>query len=128
MDPIANMLVMIKNASRAGNAVAAFPYSKIKYEIANTLVRSGFIKNVSKKTKKGGEVIEVELLYKEGTPRIDDVTRVSKVSRRMYIGVNDLKPVKNGRGVMVLSTPKGILTDKEAKKEHVGGEIILSIW
>ncbi len=128
MDPIANMLVMIKNASRAGNAIVVFPYSKIKFEIANTLVRAGFIKSVNKKTKKKGEVIEVELLYKEGTPRINDVVRVSKVSRRMYAGLGDLKPVKNGRGAMVLSTPKGILTDKEAKQEHVGGEVILSIW
>ncbi len=128
MDPIANMLVMIKNASRAGNETVVFPYSKIKFEIANTLVRAGFIKNVTKKSRKGGEMIEVELLYKDGTPRIDDVTRVSKVSRRTYIGVADLKPVKNGRGIMVLSTPKGIFTDKEAKKEHVGGEVILSIW
>jgi small subunit ribosomal protein S8 len=128
MDPIANMLVMIKNASRAGNATVAFPHSKIKLEIANTLVRSGFIKSVSKKAKKVGETIEVELLYKDSTPRIDDVMRVSKVSRRTYMGVNDLKPIKNGRGIMVLSTPKGILTDKEAKKEHVGGEVILSIW
>lgn len=128
MDPIANMLVMIKNASRAGNATVVFPYSKIKFEIANTLVRSGFIKSVSKKAKKVGESIEVELLYKDATPRIDDVMRVSKVSRRTYVGVNNIKSIKNGRGVMVLSTPKGILTDKEAKKEHVGGEVILSIW
>ena len=128
MDPIANMLVMIKNASRAGLATVTFPYSKIKFEIANTLVRAGFIKSVTKKARKGGEMIEVELLYKDGTPRIDDVARVSKVSRRTYIGVADLKPVKNGRGIMVLSTPKGIFTDKEAKQEHVGGEVILSIW
>lgn len=128
MDPIANMLVMIKNASRAGNAIVVFPYSKIKFEIAQTLVRAGFITSANKKTRKNGEVIEVELLYTDGTPRITDVLRVSKVSRRMYAGVGDLKPLKNGRGAMVLSTPKGIFTDKEAKKEHVGGEVILSIW
>jgi small subunit ribosomal protein S8 len=128
MDPIANMIVMIKNASRAGNELVAFPYSKIKFEIAETLLRSGYIKHVSKKSKKGSELIEVGLLYTNDVPRIGDVLRVSKVSRRTYIGVSDLKPFKNGRGAFVLSTPKGILTDREAKKEHVGGEVILSIW
>jgi small subunit ribosomal protein S8 len=128
MDPIANMLVMIKNASRAGHESTAFPYSKIKFEIAETLSRAGFLKNVNKKSKKGGESIEVGLLYTNDMPRISDVERVSKVSRRIYKGVNELKSVRNNTGLFVLSTPKGILTDKEAKKEHVGGEVILSIW
>ena len=128
MDPIANMLVMIKNASKAGLETCAFPYSKIKLEIAETLSRAGFLKNVTKKSRKGGEVIEVALLYPNQAPRIGDVLRVSKVSKRVYKGVSELKAVRNGTGTMVLSTPKGILTDREAKKEHVGGEVILSIW
>lgn len=128
MDPIANMLVMIKNASRAGHDVVTFPYSKIKFEIAETLSRAGFITNVSKKTKKGAEVIEVGLLYPLKTARITDIERVSKTARRVYRGVTELKPFKNGIGAYVLSTPKGVMTDREAKKEHVGGEVILSIW
>jgi small subunit ribosomal protein S8 len=128
MDPIANMVIMMKNASRAGHDSVSFPYSKIKYEIASCLEKAGYVKNVSKKAKKNAQVIEVGLLYKDETARIHDIERISKVSRRTYMGVGDLKPVKNGMGAYVLSTPKGILTDKEAKKEHVGGEVILSIW
>ena len=128
MDPLADMLVMIKNASKAGHDTVLFPYSKIKYEIAETLSRAGFLKNVTKKSKKGHEMIEVELLYTNEIPRVSDVERVSKVSRRTYVGVTGLKPVRNGKGALILSTPKGILSDREAKKEHVGGEVILSIW
>ena len=73
-------------------------------------------------------MIEVELLYTNEIPRVSDVERVSKVSRRTYVGVTGLKPVRNGKGALILSTPKGILSDREAKKEHVGGEVILSIW
>lgn len=128
MDPIANMLIMIQNASRAGHESVSFPYSKIKYEIALCLEKAGFVKGVSKKTKKELPVIEVGLVYKGEAPRIHDIERVSKVSRRTYAGVSDLKPFKNGIGAFVLSTPKGILIDSEAKKERVGGEVILSIW
>ncbi len=128
MDPIANMVIMIKNASNAKHDVVSFPYSKIKYEIVLSLEKAGFIKSVAKKAKKNVQMIEVGLLYKDNVARIHDIERVSKVSRRTYIGLADLKPVKNGLGVRVLSTPKGVMTDKEAKKEHVGGEVILSIW
>ena len=128
MDPIADMLIKIKNASRAGHESVSFPYSKIKHEIANTLSRAGFVNKVSKKSLKSQEVVEVGLVYTDDVPRIHAIERVSKVSRRMYSGVGELKSVANGRGAYILSTPKGILTDKEAKKEHVGGEIILSIW
>jgi small subunit ribosomal protein S8 len=128
MDPIANMVIMMKNASRAGHESVTFPYSKIKFAIASCLEKAGYVKNVSKKAKKNFQVIEVGLLYKDEASRIHDIERVSKVSRRTYMGVSELKPVKNGIGSYVLSTPKGVLTDKEAKKEHVGGEVILSIW
>lgn len=128
MDPIADILNMIKNASKAGHETVSFPYSKIKFEVASCLEKAGYIKSVSKKIKKETQVIEVALLYKGDMPRIHDIERVSKVSRRTYVGVGDLKPFKNGQGSLILSTPKGILIDKEARKEHVGGEVILSIW
>ena len=128
MDPIGDMLVKIKNASKAGHESVSFPYSKIKQEIATALSRAGFVGKVSKKSGKKNELVEVELVYTEGNSKINDINRVSKVSRRVYSGVSTLKSVANGRGAYVLSTPKGVMTDKEAKKEHVGGEVILSIW
>lgn len=128
MDQIANMLIMIKNASNASHEVVVFPYSKIKHAIATCLVNAGYIAAVTKKTRNDHPVLEVSLIYTDGSPRIHDLKRVSKPSRRVYFGVHDLRPIKNGRGLTVLSTPKGILTDKEAKKELVGGEALFSIW
>lgn len=119
---------MIKNAGNASRETATFPYSKLKHAIAVVLEKEGFIKNVTKKTKKGLPMIEVTLVAKDGEPRIRDVKRVSKPSRRVYQGVADLRPYKQGHGMTILSTPKGILTDKEAKKEMVGGEVLFTIW
>ncbi len=128
MDQISNMLIKIKNASIANHDSVTFPYSKLKLSIAECLEKEGFIRNVEKKTEKGFPIIEVELIYNDDEPRIHDVMRVSKSSRRMYTGVKEIKPIKHGRGKVILSTPKGILTDVNAKKEMVGGEILFSIW
>lgn len=129
MDTIADMLVKIKNASFAGHEMVTIPYSKLKQSILECLKGEGYVGRIEKKTKKGKEVIEVGLIYTEGgTAKIHEISRVSKPSRRVYMGVKDLKPVKNGRGVQVLSTPKGIMADKDARKELVGGEVILSVW
>lgn len=129
MDTIANMLVMIKNASQRGHASVQVPHSKIKLAVAEYLVKAGYLKSVSDKTKKSFPVLELELIYAEdGTPKIHDIERISKSSRRMYVGYRDLKPFKFGRGLYILSTPKGIMSDKDAKKEVVGGELLFSIW
>src|SRR3989338_7743378 len=113
MDPIANMLIMIKNASNAEHAVVAFPYSKIKFAIASLLEKEGYVSSVAKKTKKGSPVIEVGIVTKDGEPRIHDVTRVSKPSLRVYTGAKEIKSYKQGNGITVLSTPKGIMTNRE---------------
>lgn len=118
----------MKNASRAKHDVVVFPYSKLKFAIATCLEKEGFIKGVTKKTRKGFPVIEVALVYVNEDPKIHEVARVSKSSRRMYMGVKEMKPVKSGYGRYILSTPKGILSDKDAKKELVGGEVLFSIW
>lgn len=128
MDQISNMLIKIKNASIANHDSVTFPYSKLKLAISECLEKEGFIRNVAKKTEKGLPVIEVELIYTDDEPRIHDVMRVSKSSRRMYMGVKEIKPVKHGRSKVILSTPKGILSDVNAKKEMVGGEVLFSIW
>jgi len=128
MDPIANMLIMIKNASLANKEVVIFPYSKLKFAIAECLAKEGYVKSVSKKVRKDIPVIEVELVYTDKAPKITEVERISKHSKRVYMGMNDIHTVKGGAGLLVLSTPKGILSGKNARKEQVGGEALFRIW
>jgi small subunit ribosomal protein S8 len=128
MDTVANMLIAIKNGNRALKETVVIPHAKLSYAIAEKLSKEGFIGAIAKKTRHGRPVIEVTLVANNRVPKINDVTRLSKPSRRVYASVHDIKPFKNGRGAFILSTPKGILTDKEARTEHVGGEVLFSIW
>ena len=128
MDPIANMLIMMKNASLAGKVSVIFPYSKLKLAIGECLVKEGYIKNISKKTGPDYPMLEAELIYNDNKPRINEVERISKQSRRIYFGVRDIHTVRSGSGLLVLSTPKGILSGKNARKEQVGGEALFKIW
>ncbi|NCU28387.1 MAG: 30S ribosomal protein S8 [Candidatus Moranbacteria bacterium] len=129
MDQIANMINMIKNASLKNHELVVVSHSKIKYSIAECLVKEGYLKSVTKKTKKGFPVIELELAYEEdGEGKVHDTSRVSKSSCRVYKGVKDLRSSRGYKGITVLSTPKGILTDKEARKEMVGGEVLFKMW
>jgi len=128
MDQISNMIIMMKNASKANRPTVSFPYSKMKHAIADCLKKEGYVVSLSKKMKKMVPMLEVELVYVDGQPKINDVERISKQSRRVYYGVSDIKPIKNGYGLVVLSTPKGILSGKDAKKELVGGEALFKIW
>ncbi len=128
MDTVANMLNGMKTANRALRESIIVPESKLSLAIAEKLSKEGFVGSIAKKTRRGRPVLEVSLLANDRTPRITEIVRISKPSRRMYASVHDIKPVKNGTGLLVLSTPKGILTDKEARKEHVGGEVLFSIW
>jgi small subunit ribosomal protein S8 len=126
MDQIANMINMIKNAGRAGHETVVVSHSKIKFSIAECLVKEGYLKSVTKKTKKGFPVIELAVAYLEdGTPKVSGVDRVSKSSNRVYKGVKD---IKRSYGLTVMSTPKGILTDQQARKEMVGGEVLFKLW
>ncbi len=132
MDPISDMIVRIKNASDSKKESVVFPYSKLKLAILDTLAKSGYIKSFSKKGKKIAKFIEVVLLYGEGTEngeaKIKGVERVSKTSKRVYNKMKDIRKVKSGIGSLILSTPKGIMTDKQAKEAHVGGEALFKIW
>jgi small subunit ribosomal protein S8 len=126
MDQIANMINMVKNAGRARHESVIVPHSKIKFSIAECLVKEGYLKSATKKTQKGFPVIELGLIYTEdGTPKITDVDRISKSSCRVYKGVKD---IKRNYGLTVLSTPKGILTDQQARKAMVGGEVLFRLW
>lgn len=128
MDSISNMIITIKNASLVGKQSVFIPYSKIKNAIALCLKKEGYISEVSKKTKNGQPMIEVGLIYLDGKPKIQEVARISKQSRRVYLGMKDIHSVRNGSGLLVLSTPKGILSGKEARKEQVGGEALFKLW
>lgn len=129
MDPISNMIIMMKNASLAGKDSVSMPYSKLKNAIAVCLQKEGYIGEISKKTRKGHPVLEFELVYGSGKePKVNQVERISKQSRRVYFGVKDINVVRGGTGLLVLSTPKGILGGKEARKEQVGGEALFKIW
>ena len=118
----------MKNGSLAGKESVSFPYSKMKNAIAECLKKAGYVSEISKKVKKGQPVLEVGLIYADKKPKIVEVERISKQSRRVYFGMKDIHSVRNGSGLLVLSTPKGILSGKEARKEQVGGEALFRIW
>ncbi len=118
----------MKNGGFAGKAVVTFPYSKMKNAIAECLKKEGYVSTVSKKMKNEMPVLEVGLMYKDEKPKITEVERLSKQSRRMYFGVKDIHRVRNGSGLLVLSTPKGILSGKDARAGLVGGEALFRVW
>lgn len=128
MDKIADMLVTIKNGGRAGKTSVSIPYSAYKADIARALFGEGYIKSYTQKKLKKGDQLEIDILYTKNKPRITEVKRISKPSRRLYTGVKSISPVKQGFGAVFLSTPKGIMTGKQAQKEMVGGEILFEIW
>lgn len=127
-DSISDFIIRLKNASHARKDVVTVPYSKLKAAIADALVKEGFLKSANKKGKKVQKHLEVELAYEEGKERINDVERVSKVSKRLYYGVTDIRPVRQGFGRIFISTSKGILTGNEARKQKIGGEPLFKIW
>ena len=128
-DPLADMLTRIRNAGKAKHKSVDIPGSQIKTALAGVLKEEGFIKNFKfiKDNKQG--ILRVYLKY-EGNDRhvIYGIKRISKPSRRVYVGSGDVKPVLNGLGVSVISTSKGLITDKQAVKQNVGGEVLCEIW
>jgi small subunit ribosomal protein S8 len=128
-DPIADMLTRVRNAGKAKFNSVDIPGSKMKFELAKLLKDEGYIRNYKfiKDNKQG--VLRVYLKYddkqKHSILRID---RVSKPSKRVYVKGKDIKPVYNGLGIAVLSTSKGIMTDKRARENNIGGEIICNVW
>ncbi len=128
MDPIANMLTSIRNGQMASMEMVKIPFSKIKLEIAKVLVRESLLKKVEKKGRGTKRIIEMELKYKEGVPVMSSLKRVSKPGQRIYIKLKDVRPVRNDYGILIISTSKGLMTNREAKKQKLGGEIICKIW
>lgn len=127
-DPIADMLTRIKTAQAVQKETVVIPYSKLKMEIAKILLRLGYIKEVQRRGRKTGKVIEVGLIYQDDKPKINDLKRISKSSRRVYRSAKDLKPVRGGYGLAIVSTTKGLLSDREAREKNMGGEVLCEIW
>jgi len=127
IDPISNFVNGIKNANTAGKETVEFYNSKIKEAIAKVLLKEGFIKEISKKKKSNR--IEIALAYSENNvPKITGIQRISKQSKRVYENHKEIRSFLNGFGRTIFSTPKGILTDRDARKEKVGGEVLFKIW
>jgi len=132
MDPIADMMTRISNAQAVHNERVLIPFSKMKQRIAQVLSEAGYVAETEKKTKKAKKAevdwLEIVLKYEDGQGAISGIRIVSKPSRHLYERAKDIKQVRSGFGVAVMSTPKGIMTSKEARKENVGGEVLFEIW
>lgn len=128
-DPISDMLARIRNAGTARHPRTICPSSRQKLAIAKLLESEGFLGEVKVEAREGLPVIVMDLRYDDrGEPLIDGIRRVSKPGRRVYVGAKDISQVRNGLGIAVLSTSKGILSDSAARESSVGGEIVCEVW
>ncbi|MCP4683752.1 MAG: 30S ribosomal protein S8 [Desulfobacterales bacterium] len=128
-DPIADLLTRIRNGLRAAHEVVDIPSSKLKINIVDVIKSEGYIKNFKIISDNRHKKIRVFLKYdEEGTPVIGGLKRVSKPSRRVYMGCEEFPKVLNGYGINIISTSKGIMTDREARNRKVGGEVLCSMW
>ena len=123
-DPISDMLTRIRNAQMASKASVAMPSSKVKMAISKVLKEEGYIEDYSVATVEGKAVLEVILKYYAGRPVIERIDRVSKPGLRIYRGVGAIPKVMNGLGVAIVSTPKGVMTDRKARASNTGGEVL----
>ena len=123
-DPISDMLTRIRNAQMANKPVVVMPSSKVKVAIANVLKDEGFIEDFVVNENDGKPALEITLKYYAGRPVIERIDRISRPGLRIYKGVDDIPRVMNGLGVAIVSTPKGVMTDRKARASHVGGEVL----
>ncbi|SDO01890.1 SSU ribosomal protein S8P [Desulfonauticus submarinus] len=123
-DPIADLLTRIRNAHLARHKEVSIPASKMKAEILRILKEEGFIKDYIEEDKE----LKVYLKYYQGKPVIKGLKKISKPSRRVYVKAKEIPIVRNGLGIAILSTPKGILEGRQARKENIGGELICEVW
>jgi len=126
-DPVADLLTRIRNALMRKKMSVSAPYSKLKHELVELLVKEGFLKNVKKVTKDFDE-LDITLKYYNDEPVIKELIRESKPGLRKYISYKDIKPHKGGLGIKVLTTSKGLMTDKDAIKQEIGGEVICRVF
>jgi small subunit ribosomal protein S8 len=127
-DTISNLIIQLKNGSTSGKESITVELSNLAASVAGALARKGYVKPPVQKGKDLKKSLEIGLIYTGGKARITDVKRLSKPSKRIYKGYSEIHQVKQGYGSTFVSTPKGILSDDEVRKEKVGGEILFSIW
>ncbi|MEZ6031423.1 MAG: 30S ribosomal protein S8 [Hyphomonadaceae bacterium] len=126
-DPLGDLLTRIRNAQRRGRSTVTSPASKLRAHVLEVLQREGYIRGFTEVEKDGRKELDIELKYYDGAPVISEIRRVSKPGRRVYSAVRDLPLVRNGLGISVLSTPKGVMSDAEARQQNVGGEILCRV-
>lgn len=128
-DRISDFITQVKNSSAVDKTSVSIPYTKMIAAVADVLVKEGYITEVDTKGKGIKKSLVVTLAYDEsGAPKINGVKRVSKLSRRVYTGADEIQPVRSGYGTVILSTPEGILTGDQAREKKVGGEVLFQIW
>ena len=128
-DPIGDLLTRIRNGQSANLAAVKAPASKLRANVLDVLKREGYIRDYSVSKKENGVAeFSVELKYSEGRPVINEIARISKPGRRVYSKINDVPKVYNGLGISILSTPRGVMSDKEARTANVGGEILCRVF
>ena len=128
-DPIADLLTRIRNANQNGFAKLEVPSSTFKVEIVRVLKEEGYIKDYRVLKDTGRAVIKISLKYADKEERvIKTIKKISKPSRRVYVGKDEIPKVMNGLGVPIISTPKGVMSDRQARRAGVGGEVICTVW
>lgn len=127
-DPIADMLTRIRNAANVGKNQVVLPHSKIKETIARQLAKAGYLKSVTVTDAKPQSSLVIVINDEGENSVITEIQRVSKPGRRVYAGATEIPRIKNGRGIVLVSTSKGVMTGQEASKQHLGGELILKVY
>jgi small subunit ribosomal protein S8 len=127
-DPLGDMLTRIRNGQRARKDSVLSPASKLRARVLDVLQREGYIRGYSEEEMGPAKGIRIELKYFEGQPAIKHVARVSKPGRRVYSGSQELPRVRNGLGITIVSTPRGVLSDSEAREQNVGGEVLAEVF
>jgi small subunit ribosomal protein S8 len=128
-DPLGDMLTRIRNAQLRGKSTVSSPASKLRAWVLDVLADEGYIRGYEKSTTDNGQgELVISLKYFEGTPVIREIKRVSKPGRRVYMGVKDIPTVRNGLGVSIVSTPKGVMSDAAARSANVGGEVLCTVF
>ncbi len=128
-DPLGDMLTRIRNGQRAGKSAVVSPASKLRTNLLDVLVREGYIRGYERYNVRAGiDEIRIELKYFEGAPVIKEIARISTPGRRVYKKIKDLPKVYNGLGISILSTPRGVMSDHEARQANVGGEVLCRVF
>src|SRR3989344_6006687 len=127
-DPITDMLNQIRNAQAIAKPEVLVPFSKFKNEIAMILFKEEFLGEVKKVAKGKVKTLKIDLKYDNGVPALEGAKRVSKPGQRIYVKANEIKKVRGGFGASIISTPKGLMTNAQARKAKLGGEVLLEVW